>query len=68
MKDLTERQLEVLNFMKKYHVENNKPPSIRAISRALNLSETGSINHIVGLRKKGFVSGMIAKGIITKCM
>ena len=35
---LTKKQIEVLDYIKKYQAENKFPPSIREICKAINLS------------------------------
>jgi len=48
-----------------YHKKNNRPASFRTISSHLKLSSAGSVQHVLSLRKKGYVNGMIAHGIKT---
>ncbi len=56
MKMLTNRQTEVLNFLKKYRRENSYPPTIREISTFFNISVKGAYDHIKALEKKGFIA------------
>lgn len=54
--DLTNRQKDILDFIKKFHAENKYPPSIRQICHALNLSSPATVHvHVNNLIKKGFL-------------
>ena len=53
---LTKRQLEVLNYIKKYISENNYSPSVRDICKGCNLSSSSTIHaHIQTLVNKGYI-------------
>ena len=55
-KDITKRQLEVLDFIKKYIVEHGFPPSIREICDALKLSSPATVHtHLNNLVKNGYL-------------
>jgi len=55
MKDLTERQKEILSFIVKYIKKNSYPPAIREIADHYSISVKGAHDHITALRKKGFL-------------
>jgi repressor LexA len=56
MENLTARQEEILNFIKKYIVSNGYPPTVREIGKALNLSSPATIHsHLANLESKGFI-------------
>ena len=55
MKEATERQREILNFIAIYSVENNFPPTIREIASHFSLSIKGAYDHISALKKKGYL-------------
>jgi len=53
MKDLTERQKEVLSFIAEYLKKNSYPPAIREVADHFSISVKGAHDHIIALRKKG---------------
>jgi repressor LexA len=55
MKELTERQKEVLSFIADYIKKNSYPPAIREIADNFSISVKGAHDHIIALRKKGFL-------------
>ena len=55
MKNLTERQKEVLSYIADYIKENSYPPTIREIAENYSISVKGAHDHITALRKKGFL-------------
>lgn len=56
MTELTERQKDVLDYIKKYVVENGYPPTVREIGLALGLSSPATIHsHLNNLEEKGYI-------------
>lgn len=56
MKELTERQAEILNYIKEFIVSNGYPPTVREIGKALGLSSPATIHsHLNNLESKGFI-------------
>jgi len=55
MKELTERQKDVLSFIAEYIKKNSYPPTIREIADNYSISVKGAHDHITALRKKGFL-------------
>lgn len=56
MQELTERQAEVLNFIKEFIVSNGYPPTVREIGSALGLSSPATTHsHLNNLEAKGFI-------------
>jgi repressor LexA len=53
MKDLTDRQKQVLSFIAAYIKNNSYPPTIREIADNFKISVKGAHDHITALRKKG---------------
>jgi repressor LexA len=53
MKELTERQKEVLSFIAGYINEHNYPPTIREIGDFFSISVKGAHDHVTALKKKG---------------
>lgn len=56
MKDITERQQEVLNFITSFSRDNSFPPTVREIGDHFNISIRAVQDHIIALNKKGFLS------------
>ena len=56
MKQLTERQKDVLNFVKKYFAEHGYPPAIREICEGVNLSSPATVFvHLKNLEAAGYI-------------
>ena len=56
MKELTRKQKEVLDYLKKYYAEHGFPPSVREIGASLGLSSPATVQaHINHLKKAGVI-------------
>ncbi len=55
MKDLTKRQIEVIEFIQNFIRNNSYPPTIREIASAFNVSVKAAFDHVKALEKKGFI-------------
>ena len=56
MTELTTRQNEILNYIKKYIATHGYPPTIREIGAAVDVSSPATIHaHLANLEKKGFI-------------
>jgi repressor LexA len=55
MKELTQRQREVLGFITDYIQIHAFPPTIREIGDRFRISVKGAYDHVEALRKKGFL-------------
>lgn len=56
MQKLTNRQKEILTYIKKFYANHKYPPSIRQIGTALNLNSPATIHvHINNLINKGYL-------------
>ena len=54
--DLTPRQAEVLEFIKKETATKGYPPTVREITKGMNLSSPATVhNHLTSLEKKGYI-------------
>jgi len=53
MKELTDRQKQVITFIANYIKKNSYPPTIREIADHFEISVKGAHDHITALRKKG---------------
>jgi repressor LexA len=61
MKKLTNRQNEVLAFIKEYLLDHHYPPTIREIAAHFSISVKGAYDHVKALEKKGFVKSGSSK-------
>lgn len=56
MEKLTKRQDEIIQFIKKYIVNNGYPPTVREIGASLGLSSPATIHsHLSNLEEKGYI-------------
>ncbi len=62
MKELTERQMQVLGYIARSLRETGYPPTIREIGTALSIRSTNGVNdHLKALERKGYISRDDAK-------
>ncbi|MGQ9610141.1 MAG: transcriptional repressor LexA [bacterium] len=54
-KKLTQKQQEILDFIKDYIKETGYPPAVRDISNAFGMSSKGAYDHITAIEKKGYI-------------
>jgi len=55
LKDLTDRQRQILSFIQERIQKNNYPPTVRETARAFSISVKGAYDHIKALEKKGYI-------------
>lgn len=54
--DLSDRQIAILNFIKKEHLKKGYPPSVREIGEAVGLSSSSTVHgHLAQLEYKGYI-------------
>jgi len=57
MKELTDKQQKVLNFIEAFQMQYGKSPTIREMKEFLNVSSDNSVlKHLSALQKKGYLS------------
>ncbi|HAH62180.1 MAG TPA: repressor LexA [Treponema sp.] len=56
MRQITDRQKEVLTFISAFTEENSYPPTVREISEHFDISLRAVQDHIAALQKKGYLS------------
>ena len=62
MSDLTERQSEMLEFLREYHHTTGVMPSTRDIQKHFGfLSQTAAVSHLRALEKKGVITRLPGK-------
>ena len=54
MKEITDRQKQVLTFISEFTEENSYPPTIRDISDHFSITLRAVQDHIAALQKKGY--------------
>ena len=55
-KDLTKRQQEIFDFIKKYSAGHGYPPTVRDIGKAVGLASSSTVHaHLANLEKLGLV-------------
>jgi repressor LexA len=52
MKELTERQRDVLNFIARFINENNYPPTFRQIAEHFEITVKAAYDHVLALKRK----------------
>ncbi|KGE71872.1 transcriptional repressor LexA [Spirochaeta lutea] len=55
MKNLTNRQKEILRFIESFIDQNKYPPTIREVSDFFDISVRGAYDHLQALKKKGVI-------------
>jgi repressor LexA len=55
MKELTQRQKEVLSFITEFIKTHSYPPTIREAADFFSISVKGAHDHVIALKKKGFL-------------
>ena len=55
MKDLTQRQQEILSFLTGFIEKNSYPPTVRETAKAFAISIKGAYDHMKALEKKGVI-------------
>lgn len=62
MSQLTKRQQQVLNYIKKFSSQKGYPPSVREIGKAIGLSSSSTVHaHLSSLEDKGLIKRDQAK-------
>ena len=67
MTELTDKQKDILNFLRKFTAENGYPPTVKEVMAKFNFaSPTAVTTHLIALEKKGFVkkTGNRARGSV----
>lgn len=60
--DLTSKQKEIIDFIRKYIQKKSYPPSVREIGKAIGLSSSSTVHsHLSQLEKKGYLRKDTAK-------
>ena len=55
-KDLTKRQQEIFEFIKKYSAKYGYPPTVRDIGKAVGLASSSTVHaHLANLEKAGLL-------------
>jgi repressor LexA len=55
MKDLTQKQKQILDYITGFIKEKNYPPSIREIAEYFKITPKGAYDHLKAIEKKGYI-------------
>ncbi len=55
MRELTEKQVNILNYIERYIAEQGYPPTIREIGDTFSITAKGAYDHLKAIEKKGFI-------------
>jgi repressor LexA len=55
VRNLTERQQAVLNWVRAFMLEHRMPPTVREIGREFRISSAGVFGHLKAIERKGFL-------------
>ena len=55
MKDLTEKQLAILQYIELYIKQQGYPPTIREIGEKFQITAKGAYDHLKAIEKKGYI-------------
>ena len=61
MKEITDRQKEILKYISDYQEENSYPPTVREIGDHFDVSVRAVQDHITALVKKGYITQSVKK-------
>jgi SOS-response transcriptional repressor LexA len=70
MKELTDRQQRVLDFIRTHLAATGRPPTFREIGDHMGIRSTNGVkDHLVAIERKGFIRrrNMLARGIEVVC-
>jgi repressor LexA len=56
MKNLTERQQQIFEFIKNYITMKGYSPSVRDVARHFKMTPRGAQQHLIALEKKGYIT------------
>ncbi len=56
MKEMTRRQLAIVNFIREFRARESKPPTIAEIAHGFGMTESSAFTHVDALRKKGVLT------------
>ena len=55
MRELTEKQVNILNYIEQYIQDQGYPPTIREIGDQFTITAKGAYDHLKAIEKKGFI-------------
>jgi repressor LexA len=61
MRQITERQAQILIFIENFIQENDYSPTIREIAEHFKMSDKGAYDHVIALIKKGCITCQAGK-------
>ena len=55
MKELTEKQMNILRYVENYMMDQGYPPTIREIGESFGITAKGAYDHLKAIEKKGYI-------------
>ena len=55
MDELTPRQQEILDYIKKFYQQHGMPPTVREIGEQFQIASSSMFDHLTALQKKGYI-------------
>ena len=57
MAELTEKQSDIFEYIKRFVLENQYPPSVREIASGVGLKSSSTVHkHLMNLKQKGYIN------------
>lgn len=56
LNELTEKQSQIFEYIKKFILENHYPPTVREIAKGVELKSSSTVHsHLTQLKQKGYI-------------
>ncbi len=68
MRELTERQLDVLNFIKSFTARHGVPPTVREIGEKFRVTPRAAFDHLKALERKGVLQRRASAGRTSRAL
>lgn len=68
MRELTERQLDVLNFIKSFTARHGVPPTVREIGEKFRVTPRAAFDHLKALERKGMLQRRASAGRTSRAL
>jgi repressor LexA len=68
MRELTERQLDVLNFIKSFTARHSVPPTVREIGEKFRVTPRAAFDHLKALERKGRLQRRASAGRTSRAL
>jgi repressor LexA len=68
MREMTERQLDVLNFIKAFTARHGVPPTVREIGEKFKVTPRAAFDHLKALERKGMLQRRASAGRTSRAL